>query len=46
MAIAATDDKVVRLTPIRRETLEVHIQGVSPLIPHKWSEKARRMMRE
>lgn len=46
MAIASTDDKVVRLTPIRRETLEVHIQGVSPLIPHRWSEKALRMMRE
>jgi len=46
MAFASTDDKVVRLTPIRRETLEVNIQGVSPLIPHRWSEKARRMMRE
>lgn len=38
--------KVIRLTPARRETLTVEIAGVSPVIPHKWSEKALRMMRD
>lgn len=42
---APTEDRVAALTPIRRETVEVQIVGVSPLIPHKWSEKARTMMR-
>lgn len=43
---APTEDRVAALTPIRRETVEVQIVGVSPLIPHKWSEKARGMMRD
>lgn len=47
-ASAATVDNetVVRLTRIERVTIEVPIAGVSPLIPHRWSEKARRMMRD
>lgn len=40
-----SDEKIVSLTPIKRETIEIPIQGVSPLIPHRWSEKARNMMR-
>ncbi|OBE98520.1 hypothetical protein A5731_22765 [Mycolicibacterium conceptionense] len=30
---------------MERETIEVPIVGVSPLIPHAWSEKAKGMMR-
>lgn len=41
----ATAD-TIQLDPIAREALTVNITGVSPLIPHKWSEKALRMMRE
>lgn len=36
----------IRLERIERRTIHVDIQGVSPLIPHRWSEKARRQMRE
>jgi hypothetical protein len=34
------------LERISDQTLRVPIVGHSPLIPHKWSEKARRMMRD
>lgn len=37
---------VVRLEKVQRNTIEVPIIGLSPLIPHKWSEKALRMMRD
>lgn len=37
---------VVRLERVQRQVLEVPIIGLSPVIPHKWSEKALRMMRE
>lgn len=36
----------IRLEPLARETIVVPIEGVTPVIPHKWSEKAKRMMRE
>lgn len=36
----------VLLSRIRRETIAVPIIGVSPLIPHKWSEKSLKMMRD
>lgn len=32
------------LTRLQRNTLVVPIEGQTPLIPHKWSEKAKRMM--
>ena len=38
-------DRVVRLTRIERQTIEVSIIGVTPVIPHKWSEKAKGLMR-
>jgi hypothetical protein len=38
--------QVVRLTRIEKQTIEIPIVGITPLIPHKWSEKAKRMMRE
>ena len=39
------DGPTVRVEPLVRQTIEVPIIGVSPLIPHRWSEKARGMMR-
>lgn len=36
----------ITLTPIREETIEVPIIGRTPVIPHKWSEKAKRIMLE
>lgn len=44
--VKATEDNTLVLKRIERRTVEVPIAGVSPLIPHKWSEKALRMMRE
>jgi hypothetical protein len=40
MAAAAA----VTLDRIRRETAHIDIQGTSPLIVHRWTEKAREMM--
>lgn len=36
----------IQLVRIGRAHTEVRIVGTSPLIPHKWSEKALRMMRD
>lgn len=36
----------IDLKPLRKEIIEVPIVGVTPVIPHKWSEKAKRMMRD
>lgn len=45
MAARKTDSGgVITLKRLRDEVLEVDIVGLTPLIPHKWSEKARRMM--
>jgi hypothetical protein len=33
------------LERIQRKIMQIRVVGVSPLIPHKWSEKALRMMR-
>lgn len=35
----------IRLKPVSREIVEVWIEGVSPLIVHKWSEKSKALMR-
>lgn len=37
---------LVILEKIKREVVRINIEGVSPLIPHAWSEKAKRLMRE
>lgn len=37
-------DGALTLTRLQRMTLDIPVEGVTPLIPHKWSEKARRMM--
>lgn len=42
----ASAERQIVLQRIGRETIEVQIEGVSPLIPHKWSEKSLRLMRE
>lgn len=39
-------DTRISLEPIGREIAEVTVEGTSPLIPHKWSEKSLRLMRE
>ena len=41
---AASDE--ITLPKIDKRTIEVRIKGVSPLIVHAWSEKAKRQMRE
>ena len=48
MAQAATEREaqILTLEPIKRSIIPVEIVGVTPLIPHKWSEKAKRLMRE
>lgn len=38
--------EVIRLAKVARTIVDVPIVGVTPLIPHKWSEKALRMMRD
>jgi hypothetical protein len=42
----ADKDTTIALSPIGKETIEVPIAGLSPVIPHKWSEKALKMMRD
>lgn len=38
--------KVIVLRRIVDETLTVRLRGITPVIPHKWSEKAKGMMRD
>ena len=42
----ATPTAMITLEPLRKEILEVRIEGVTPLIVHQWSEKAKRQMLE
>jgi hypothetical protein len=37
-------DATIHLERLKDITIEVKIEGVTPLIPHKWSEKARKQM--
>lgn len=41
-----SEEATVNLELIQRQEMDVPIEGISPLIIHKWSEKAKRMMRE
>jgi hypothetical protein len=41
-----TEQTGIVIERIGRTTIDVPIVGVSPVIPHKWSEKALRMMRD
>lgn len=36
----------VRLEPLKIQRVVIPIEGTTPLIPHRWSEKARRLMLE
>lgn len=38
--------EVVKLEPIKVKTIQVSIRGVSPLVSHQFSEKARKQMRD
>lgn len=44
MSATTTSNATINLTRIRREVAEIEIRGTAPLIVHRWSEKARRMM--
>lgn len=44
MAKKKADSATIILTRLEEATISVPIRGVTPLIPHKWSEKAKRMM--
>ena len=44
MATAKKTPELVEIKPIEIKTVEIHIQGDTPLIMHAWSEKAKRMM--
>jgi hypothetical protein len=37
-------DVAIKLQPLQRQRIRVPIMGVTPVIPHKWSEKALKMM--
>lgn len=36
-------DGAITLKRLERATLDIPISGVTPLIPHRWSDKARQM---
>jgi len=42
--MAAT--KKIKLKPIEEKIISVRLVGISPLVTHKWDEKAKHMMRE
>lgn len=42
----ATKDIAIQLKPLNIQFLGIVIEGISPLIQHKWAEKALREMRE
>lgn len=44
--MAATAEKTITLTRIERHAITIEIEGLSPLIPHRWSEKAKGLMRD
>jgi hypothetical protein len=44
--MAKQAETVVQLKPMNVQSIAVEIEGISPLIQHQWSEKARRQMRE
>ncbi len=46
MVVKSSSDGPIVLKRIEREVMRVRVIGVSPVIPHKWSEKSLRMMRD
>jgi hypothetical protein len=45
-ANGSASQDTIRLEPLRQETFYIPIRGVTPVIPHQWSEKSKRQMRE
>ena len=43
MATKKTEERIV-IPEIELRTMKIKVVGDSPLITHKWSEKAKRMM--
>jgi hypothetical protein len=41
-----TSERAISLRKLEQATYEVHIKGTTPVIPHRWTEKAIRMMAE
>ena len=44
MATKKSDPQVIELKPIQQKTVCVEVEGITPLIVHAWSEKAKRQM--
>jgi hypothetical protein len=44
--VNGTTPEAISLKPLEKETYYVPIRGLAPVIPHKWSEKSLRLMRE
>lgn len=42
----ATKEEIIEIKRIKTEEIEVEIEGITPLIMHEWSEKAKREMLE
>lgn len=40
----AIEPQAIQLVPLRINTMEVEIEGITPLIVHRWSEKAKKQM--
>lgn len=38
--------KAIILQPITIDTVSLRIVGTSPIVQHKWSEKAKKMLRD
>ena len=46
MVTKAPETQVISLKPMKLETIQVRVKGITELIVHAWSEKARKMMLE
>ena len=46
MATAKKKEESIVVTPLELKKVEVTIVGDTPLIMHKWSEKAKKEMRD
>ena len=44
--MAGTTSEVISLNPIKRQTILVPIEGITPLMAHRFSEKAKKQMLE
>lgn len=44
MPAKTTDSGAIELRPLQDEEIEVQVIGLTPIIPHRWSEKAKALM--